>query len=307
MRNREKTSVIAKKKMKYCKEDRIFYGIGYAVMIVLTLLVLYPVIYIISASFSSGQAVAQGRVFLFPVEFCLDGYKALLKYENVWIGYRNTIFYTVVGTIINIAVTLCCAYPLARKNLKGRAVISFIFTFTMIFSGGMIPKYILVKNLGIMNTAWAMLLPGAMSVYNMIICKNFIESNIPDEMHEAARVDGCNDFQFFRIFILPLSKSIIAVLALYYAIGHWNAYFDAFLYLADEKLYPLQIFLREILIDSQMSSDMVTNVETAVQMQNSSMLLKFSTIVVATAPLFVVYPFVQKHFVKGVMVGSVKG
>lgn len=288
------------------KKDSSFYIICYAIIILLTLAVLYPIIYVISASFSSAEALAKGEVWLLPVDLSLDGYKAVLRYRNIWIGYRNTIFYTAAGTTINVIITMFCAYPLARKNLRGRGFIMFLFTFTMLFSGGMIPSYILMKKLNLLNTVWVMLLPGAMSVYNMIVARTFIQGNISDELLEAARIDGCNDIQFFYKILLPLSKSIIAVLALWYAVGHWNAYFNAFLYLTDKNLYPLQIFLKDILVQSQMDASMVESGEAA-QVQNTYLVLKYAMIVVSTAPLFSFYPFVQKYFVKGVMVGSVKG
>lgn len=288
------------------KKDSSFYVICYAIIILLTLAVLYPIIYVISSSFSSAEALARGEVWLWPVDISLDGYKAVLRYRNIWIGYRNTIFYTAAGTTINVIITMFCAYPLARKNLRGRGFIMFLFTFTMLFSGGMIPSYILMKKLNLLNTVWVMLLPGAMSVYNMIVARTFIQGNISDELLEAARIDGCNDIQFFYKILLPLSKSIIAVLALWYAVGHWNAYFNAFLYLTDKNLYPLQIFLKDILVQSQMDASMVESGEAA-QVQNTYLVLKYAMIVVSTAPLFSFYPFVQKYFVKGVMVGSVKG
>lgn len=287
------------------KQDRLFYAFTYTLVIVLTLCVLYPIIYIVSASFSNSDMVAQGKVWLWPVDFSLQAYKIILKRPEVWNGYLNTIFYTVFGTILNVAMTLLCAYPMARKNLRGRGGIMMFFSFTMLFSGGMIPTYILINNLGIMNTRWAMLLPGAMSVYNMIVCRTFIESNIPDEMLEAAQIDGCSNTQFFFQMVLPLSKAIIAVLALWYAVGHWNAYFDAFLYLRDSDMYPLQIFLREILVQSQQISD-----ESLADVTNATTIyvtLKYSIIVVSSVPLFCVYPFVQKYFQEGVMLGSVKG
>ncbi|HHV97088.1 MAG TPA: carbohydrate ABC transporter permease [Clostridiaceae bacterium] len=271
------------------------------------LLVLYPLIYIVSASFSSAGAVNAGRVFLFPVDFSLQSYRAILQYKNVYIGYRNTIFYTVAGTFINIAITMMCAYPLSRKNLMGRGFITYIFAFTMIFSGGMIPNYLLVKNLGIINTVWAMLLPNALSVYNMVVTRTFLQNNIPEELLEAAKIDGCSDTQFFFKIVLPLSKTIIAVIALFYGVGHWNSFFNAFLYLSNKNLYPLQIFLRQILIQNQIDSEMILDEDMAVQMQGLHQLLKYSIIVVSTAPLLSAYPLVQKHFVKGVMIGSIKG
>lgn len=288
------------------KNDRVYYCVCYTVAFILLLAVLYPILYVISASFSSGSAVTRGDVWLWPVDFSLEGYKAVFKYKNVWIGYRNTIFYTILGTSINLIVTMLCAYPMARKGLRGKKAIMLIFTFTMLFDGGMIPKYILMKNLGLLNTIWAIILPAAMSVYNMIVARTFIESNIPDELLEAAKIDGCNDCTFFFKVVLPLSKAVIAVLALWYAVSHWNSYFRAFLYLTDKNLYPLQIFLRDILVQNEVSAEMI-DPEMALQLRNTQQILKYSLIVVSTAPLFCIYPFVQKHFVKGVMVGSVKG
>lgn len=287
--------------------DKIFYIVIGIIMFILTISVLYPIIYIVSASFSSSAAVSEGRVWLWPVDFSLEAYKAVLAYKDLWLGYRNTIFYVVVGTVMNVAVEMICAYPLARKDLWGKSVISFLFTFTMLFGGGMIPHYILVKNLGMLNTPWALLIPGLMSVYNVIVARTFIQNNIPDELLEASQIDGCNDFQFFFKMVLPLSKAIIAVLTLWHAVGHWNSYFSAFLYITEEKLYPLQVFLKEILVQSNMNTEVVGDVSDALQMQNLKQLLKYAIIVVSTVPLFAFYPFVQKHFVKGVTIGSVKG
>ncbi len=294
-----------KNQVKSCKQDKIYYAICYTVISILTLSVLYPIVYILSASFSSGSALAAGKVWLFPVDFSLQGYQAVLKYQNVWVGYRNTIFYTVAGTGINVVMTLICAYPLSRKNLRGRKAISLLFTFTMIFSGGMIPGYMLVKKLHMLNTVWAMLVPGAMSVYNMIVTRTFLQTTISEHLLEAAKIDGCNDFRFFFSIVLPLSKAVIAVIALFYAVGHWNTYFNAFLYLTDKNLYPLQIFLKDILVQNQFSADLV-DPEIVAEMQNMQMILKYSMIVVSTVPLFCFYPFTQRHFVKGVMIGSVK-
>ncbi len=294
-----------KKRIK--SSDTLFYVIIGIVMFFLTIIVLYPIVYIVSASFSSSAAVTEGRVWLWPVDFSLEAYKAVFKYSDLWIGYRNTIFYVVVGTIMNVAVEMICAYPLARKDLWGKSVISFLFTFTMLFGGGMIPNYLLVKNLGMLNTVWALLIPGLMSVYNVIVARTFIQNNIPEELLEASQIDGCNDIQFFFKMVLPLSKAIIAVLTLWHAVGHWNAYFSAFLYITEEKLYPLQVFLKEILVQSNVNSEVVGDVADALQMQNLKQLLKYAIIVVSTVPLFAFYPFVQKHFVKGVTIGSVKG
>ena len=289
-------------------QDRLYYAFCYAVVLILTLIVLYPVIYIISASFSNPDRTVQGDVWLWPVDINLDAYKMLFRYKKLWIGYGNTLIYTGVGTLINLVMTFCCAYPMARKNLRGRSKLMFFFSFTMLFSGGMIPNYILVKELGLMNTRWALLLPGAMSVYNMIVCRTYIETNIPNELLEACQIDGCNDIQFLLRIVLPLSKPIIAVLALWYGVSHWNAYFNAFLYLKDNDLYPLQIFLREILFASSQIGETDEMLSGQVkQSQYMYVAMQYCIIVVSTAPLMSIYPFVQKHFQKGVMVGSVKG
>lgn len=303
MKNRLK----ALRTTRMSNSDKIFYAVIGIVMFILTISVLYPIIYIISASFSSSAAVSEGRVWLWPVEFSLEAYKAVFEYKDLWLGYRNTIFYVVVGTIMNVAIEMVCAYPLARKDLWGKSAISFLFTFTMLFGGGMIPNYMLVKNLGMLNTRWALLIPGLMSVYNVIVARTFIQNNIPEELLEASQIDGCNDVQFFFQMVLPLSKAIIAVLTLWHAVGHWNAYFSAFLYITEEKLYPLQVFLKEILVQSSVNTEVVGDVSDALQMQNLKQLLKYAIIVVSTVPLFAFYPFVQKHFVKGVTIGSVKG
>ena len=296
-----------KTKIKY-NQDRLYYIICYTVITILTLVVLYPIIYIISASFSNADLVVQGKVWLWPVDINLDAYKVVVNRKSIWTGYGNTIIYTFCGTVINLVMTLLCAYPMARKNLRGRTAIMFFFSFTMLFSGGMIPSYMLVKGLGIMNTRWALMLPGAMSVYSMIVCRTFIQTNIPDEMLEAAQIDGCRDTQFFFRMVLPLSKPIIAVLALWYGVSHWNAYFNAFLYLKDQDLYPLQIFLKELLVQSeQMGETEIVLGDTGGISQHLYVTLKYCVIVISTLPLFCVYPFVQKHFQKGVMVGSVKG
>ena len=303
-------TTIAKKKdatkVRLSRTDKIYYFAVYALIAVMTLAVLYPLVYVVSASFSSGRAVSGGKVVLLPVEPTIYGYQRVLEYTSIWVGYRNTIFYTFVGTIINIVVTLMCAYALSRKGLRGRGIFTFMFTFTMIFSGGMIPSYILMRNLKILNTVWAMLLPGALSVYNMVVTRTFLQSNIPDDLLEAAKIDGCSDIQFFFKIVLPLSKAIIAVISLYYAVGHWNAYFNAFLYLNDKNLYPLQIFLRQVLVLGDVDAEMVDE-EILLQLQNLRDVLKYAVIVVSTAPLMCAYPFVQKYFVKGVMIGSLKG
>lgn len=294
-------------RIKSSKNDKVFFTFVTLILVFLCLIVLYPIIYVISASFSSSSAVTEGKVWIFPVNFTVEAYKAVFRYKDIWIGYRNTIFYTLFGTCVNVMMAMICAYPMSRKDLPGKNVFSFFFAFTMLFSGGMIPNYLLVKNLGMLNSPLAVIIPGAMSVYNMIVAKNFIQTNIPNELLEAAKIDGCSDIRFFFSIVLPLSKAIMAVLALWHAVGHWNSYFNAFLYITNKNLYPLQVFLKEILVQSNIDTEIIGNVADAVAMQNLKQLLKYAIIVVSTVPLFSFYPFFQKYFVKGVTVGSVKG
>lgn len=296
-----------KKRLTECAQDRVFYLTVNIIVSIIFLIVLYPLIYIVSSSFSSASAVSAGKVFLWPVDFSLAGYAAVFKSKDIWTGFFNSGTYVVVGTIINVIVTLFAAYPLSRKTLPCRNLIMFIFTFTMFFSGGMIPSYILVRNIGMMNTMWAMIVPGALSVYNMIIVKTFLQSSIPHELLEASKIDGCSDIKYFRAMILPLSKPVIAVIALFYAVGHWNAYFNAFLYLTDDSLFPLQIFLREILIINEVDPAMLVDEEIIAAKQGLADLMKYSLVIVATVPMLILYPFIQKYFVKGVMIGSIKG
>lgn len=295
------------RKMKRSKDDMVF---DVAVNIILTLIlivVMYPLVYIISASFSSPEAVVSGRVVLFPVDVSLEGYRAVFRNKDVWMGYKNTIIYTVFGTFINLAVTLMAAYPLSRPDFKNKSFWSLFFTFTMLFSGGMIPSYILMRDLHLINSRMVMILPGALSVYNMIVARTFIQNSIPMELLEAAQLDGCSDAKYFFKIILPLSKAVIAVLVLFYAVGHWNAYFNAFLYLNDRELFPLQIVLREILIANSIDVNSVVDPTLLEAKQGLADLLKYSLIIVASVPILCLYPFAQKYFVKGVMIGSVKG
>jgi len=295
------------KKVKLPNDDKIYYTIAYSSVILLTFLVVLPLINIFASSFSSPAAVNAGKVVLWPVDWSIAGYIRIFSNQRVWIGYRNTILYTVAGTLINVSITLFCAYALARKGLPHKGFFSFLFVFTMLFSGGLIPTYMLVRDLRMLNTIWAMMLPGAMGVYQMIVTRTFIQSNIPAELLEMAKIDGCNDFNFFVRFVLPLSKPVIAVISMQYAVGHWNAYFDAFIYLTNRDLFPLQSYLREILIMNQMLAIDYVDPETAVAMQGLADLLKYSLIVVATVPILCVYPFIQKYFVHGIMIGSLKG
>lgn len=296
-----------KTKIKMCREDRIYYSISGVIIFLILIAVMYPLIYVVSASFSSGEALLQAKVILWPVDFTLDGYKSVFQDDDIITGYINTIIYTVTGTALNVFMSLIAAYPLSRKDLPGRTVISFLFSFTMLFSGGMIPNYLVVRNLHLLNTRWAIILPGALGVYNMLIVRSFMQNSIPGELLEAARIDGSSDAYYFWKIVLPLSKASIAVITLYYAVGHWNAYFNALMYLDDRKLIPLQLVLREILISNRNSAAMAYDEELLAAKENMAELLKYSLIVVSSLPICCVYPFVQKYFVKGVMVGSVKG
>ncbi len=294
------------KKIKHSGADQRLEIILTIAMLIIGLIILYPLIVVLSTSFSSPGAVMSGKVWLFPVDLSLEGYKAVFRTNDVLIGYRNSLFYMVAGTVINLVMTMLAAYPLSRSDMPGQGPIMMIFTFTMIFNGGMIPGYLLIRDLKMLNTVWCMLIPGAISIHNMIIARTFIKSNIPKEMLEASQIDGCSDIQYFIKMVLPLSGAVIAVITLYYAIAHWNAYFNAFMYLSDKELYPLQIFLKNILVSNQVETEMLVDSQvTAVQ--GVSELLKYSLIVVAIVPVMIIYPFVQKHFVKGVMIGAVKG
>ena len=286
--------------------DRTFYWTIEILLAVFTLIVLVPLLYIVASSFSSPSAVSSGKVFLWPVDFSLEGYKTVFENKLIGSAYINTFIYTISGTLINLFMTMIAAYPLARKNLPFKGFFLFLFTFTMLFNGGTIPNYILMKDLRMLNTRWAMILPGAISVYNMIIARTFIQ-NIPDDLHEAASIDGCSDFKFFVQMVLPLSVTLMSVLTLYYAVAHWNAYFNAFLYLNDRKLYPLQVILREILIANSISAGEVVDDLTMSAKQGMAELLKFSLIIVSSLPVLVLYPFVKKYFLQGVMIGALKG
>lgn len=289
------------------REDKIMYAVIYAVMSVLLVIILYPLIYILSSSFSSGQAVSSGRVLLWPVDFSLTGYKIIFSYKLVWTGYKNTIYYTVVATILNLVLTTCAAYPLSRKDFIGKNIYMTLFMIIMFFSGGMIPNYILMSKLKLTNTAWSVILSGGISVTNMIIMRTYFMNSIPSDLFDAARIDGTSDWGYLFKIVLPLSRAIIAVIILYYAVAHWNAYFNAMLYIRERELYPLQMVLRDILNSSRVDLSQIDDAELLAAMTGASDLISYSLIVVATVPILCAYPFVQKYFEKGVMIGSVKG
>jgi len=287
--------------------DRIFNIVNYTILLLFLLAVAYPLIYVVSASLSDPRAVISGKMWLWPVDITFEGYKAVFRNPKIVTGFRNSLFYTVSGTIISVILTLLAAYPLSRRDLKGRGIIMGLFLFTMLFNGGLIPTYLTVRSLGIINTPFAMILPAALSVYQVIITRTFFQTTIPDELLEAAHLDGSSDFRFVRDNVIPLSMPIIAVNALLYAVGQWNSFFNALIYLTNQSLFPLQLILREILIQNQMDMTNFGDVAQQMQRQNLQDLLKYALIVVASLPVLIIYPFVQKHFVRGVMIGSLKG
>lgn len=287
--------------------DRIFIAFVYFILSLILVVVAYPLIYVVSASFSDPQAVISGEVFLFPVRPTLRGYEAVFQNKKILSGFLNSFFYLIVGTSLNLVMTMLCAYPLSRKEFRARGFFSLFFVFTMYFSGGMIPSYILVNKLQLLNTRWAIIIPSAMSTYNMIICRTYIINSIPDELYEASQMDGCTPFRYMLSVVVPLSKPIMAVLTLYYGVARWNDYFSAMLYLYKEKLQPLTMVMREILIMGKVDMTQISDVTALAKLQGLSELLKFSTIVVASVPVMILYPLIEKHLVKGVMIGSVKG
>ena len=286
--------------------DRVFLIGVYLFLTIIFVLVFYPLIYVFSSSLSSPLAVSSGRVWLWPVDFSLRGYQVTLNSPQIVTGYANSLYYTFFGTLISVVLTVLLAYPLSRRTLVGRNSIMLFVTFTMIFSGGLIPTYLVVKELGMLNTRWALLIPQAIAAWQVIIARTFFQVNIPDELAEAAALDGCSDLRFLWSVVLPLSKPILAVLVLMYAVGQWNAYFDALLYLKSADLQPLQLVLRSILILNTSTSGTMDAV-TMAERQQMADLLKYSLIVVGSLPVLIIYPFAQRYFVRGMLIGSIKG
>jgi multiple sugar transport system permease protein/putative aldouronate transport system permease protein len=290
--------------------DRIFMIIIYIFLSFYLIAVLYPLIYIVSASFSSPAAVNAGRVWLWPVKPTLVAYNAVFENHKIWSGFLNSLFYMIAGTILNLIMTMLAAFPLSRKEFVGKEIFTIIFVFTMYFSGGLVPLYLLICRLGLVDKRLVMILPFAMSVWNMIICRTFLQNTIPDELFQAAELDGCSEGRFLFCIVLPLSKPVLAVLALYYGVYHWNSYFYAMIFLSSPRLYPLQLVLREILVLGKIdTSTIATTMEAKLleEQQGLAALLKYAVIVVASVPVMCIYPFVQKYFVKGIMIGSLKG
>jgi putative aldouronate transport system permease protein len=300
--------------VKHTGSDKLFYILDIVLLSGVFLLVLYPLVYIVSASFSHARQIITGRVWLWPVQFSLDGYKAVFEYKDVWVGYGNTIFYTFFGTILNVTMTMMVAYPLSRKDFVGRNLVMFLFTFTMFFNGGLIPTYLLIQSLGLIDTRAVMIIPGAIGVWNVIITRTYLQSNIPLELYDSARVDGASNTRMFLMIVIPLSGPIIAVITLFYAVGHWNAFFNALIYLRSRELRPLQLVLREILIQNspammdQMAATMSPEQLELMQLREFlQQQLQYALIIVATLPVLMMYPFVQRYFVRGIMIGAIKG
>lgn len=288
--------------------DKIFDTTNFLLMILFFFLFAWPLWFIVIASFSDPAAVWNGKVVLLPKGFSLEAYREILKYKSIWLGYRNTIIYTVLGTLINLVLTVCAAYPLSRKDFMPKNFFMFMFMLTMYFSGGLIPTYLVVSKLNLVNTIWAMIIPGAISIYNVIITRTYFMNSIPESLEEAAELDGANSLQFLLRIVLPLSKPVIAVIALYYAVGHWNDFFSALIYIHKKELLPLQTFLRDLLIQNQVNIDMTgLDPVAAERKMKLAQTIKYGVIVVSSVPVLCFYPLVQKHFVKGIMIGSVKG
>ena len=289
--------------------DRVMDTVINIVMALLFLVVLYPLVYVVSSSFSSGDAVFNGKVILWPVDFSTYGYEIVLKFPKVWVGYKNTIINTVLGTVMNVFTTTLVAYPLSRKEFQGKGFYMFIFMFTMWFGGGLVPTYILMSDLGLVNNRMAVLLTGLVSISNMVVMRSFFRNSIPGDLHDAARVDGISDIGYLVKIVLPLSKAIFSVITLYYAVAHWNAYFSAMIYLRDPSMMTLQQVLKDLLAQANPSMDDVAGLsaEDIANMQYAADLMKYSLIVISSAPILCAYPFVQKYFERGVMIGSVKG
>ena len=299
------------KHLKRTRGDVIYDTVIFIILTIIFGLVAYPLYFVIISSFSDPVAVAGGKVVLYPVGFTLDGYKEVFKTSTVVRGFLNSLFYTVVGVAVNLAVTIPTSYALSRKDFPLNRPITLFYIVTMFVGGGMMPTYLVVRDTGLLNTMWALILPGALGVYNMIVARTFFTTNIPGELMEAAKLDGCGNTKFFLYIVLPLSGAITAILFLYYGVGHWNSYFSALLYISDRKKWPLQMELRNILLQNSvnMSSRVLTEQELAEKERLEALkeMMKYSLIIISSIPVLVIYPFVQKHFVKGVMIGSVKG
>lgn len=300
MKVKEKTSIHRTAK------DRVFDAINNLIMAFFLIAAAYPLYFIIIASVSDPNLVNAGKVLLYPKGWTWLGYQRIFSIDSVIVGYKNTIIYTTIGTMISVSMTVSAGYALSRKNLPFRNFFTAFFTITMFISGGTIPMYLVVRSLGLLDTMWGVILPGALSVWNLIIARTFFTSNISDDLVGAAEIDGCGQLRIFFSIALPLTKALTAILALYYMVGYWNSYFNSVMYLKSSSKYPLQLVLREILIMDQ-NQEMLTDMWDIIERQKTAELVKYGVIVVSTLPLICAYPFVQKFFIKGVMIGSLKG
>ena len=292
---------------KMSKSDIVFLFIVYATVILISVVILYPLWFVIIASISDPNLVATGEVLLLPKGVTFEGFKYIFRDPRIWSGYYNTIRYTVVGTILALFITIPAGYALSRTDMMGRGIIMKLLIVTKYFSGGLIPTYLVVKGLGLVNTPYVLMILGSFSVFNLILCRTYFLNTMPIELQEAAEIDGCGIFQYFLKVVIPLSKSIIAIMVLYYAVGHWNSFFNGLIYVTDIDLYPLQLILRDILITGQSVDPSTVDPDSLELMKQIARTIQYGVIIVSSLPVLVLYPFVQKHFVKGVMIGSVKG
>lgn len=292
--------------MKESKGDRAFTIFNYVFLAIVAVVVLYPLIFVLSASLSNPEYVISGDIWLWPKEFTVGAYEKVFQNPDIINGFINTLKYTFFGTLLNIVMTICAAYPLSRRNLKGKGFIMAFMVFTMFFSGGLIPTYLLIRDLGMINTFWVMIIPNAVAVWNIIIMRTFFQS-IPYELEESAMIDGAGNFRILWSIVLPLSLPVMAVMVLFYAVGHWNSYFQALIYLQDQDKFPLQLILRQILIQGQADDMIKATSESFLAQKLSVEGLKYAVLIVANLPMLMLYPFLQRYFVKGVMIGSLKG
>lgn len=295
---------LVRNKRRESRGDRVFYAVNLAILLLLAAIVLYPLYFIVIASISNADAVLGGRVYLYPVDITLVGYSKIIERTDVWLGYLNTIIYTFLSTVISLFVTILAGWALSRKSLPFRKFFMVFFIITMFFGGGLIPFYNVVSSLGLLDSMWAIILPSALSAWDLFMTKTFFEVGISESMIEAAEIDGAGQVRTFLFVVLPLSKAIMAVMALYYAVGQWNSYFNAMIFLQTEEKYPLQLVLREILIASETTTG--GSGETILEQYRLANQLKYVSVIVSSLPVIVLYPFVQKYFAQGVMIGSLK-
>lgn len=293
--------------MAQSRGDRAVEWMIYAALALVSVVVLYPVFFVGIASISNPENVMRGEVWLWPKNLSLVGYERLFANSELMKGYGNTLLYTVAGTMLNLVMTIAAAYPLSRPDFRGRTVFTILIVFTMFFSGGMIPTYLLIKDLGMLDTFWVMIIPSALSVWNMLIMKTFFQNSIPKEIQEAAFMDGCSNMKVLLRIVLPLSGPVLAVMVLFYAVGHWNSYFNALIYLSDRDNYPLQLFLREILVQGQMQEMVDISDDSLARSMMDAEAIKYAAVIITNLPMLILYPFLQKYFIKGVMIGAVKG